>query len=385
MIPYGRQDISDEDISAVAEVLRSPFLTQGPAVPRFERAVADAAGAAHAVAVCNATAALHVACLALGVGDGDLVWTSPITFVASANCALYCGADVDFVDVDPQSWNMSPERLAEKLAAAERDGRLPKVVIPVHLAGQSCDMAAIRALAYLYGFRIIEDASHAVGGRYRGEPVGNCRHSDIAVFSFHPVKIVTTGEGGVALTNDPALAARMARLRTHGITRDPAEMEGDSPGPWYYEQLDLGFNYRMTDIQAALGASQMTRLERFVERRRAIAARYGEAFAGRPFAVQRQHPDTQSSYHLYIIHLRGGGAAHRAEVFAELRRRGLGVNLHYLPVHLQPYYRRLGFRPGQFPAAEDYSAGAISVPLFPGLGEDEVAAVIEAVIAATGR
>lgn len=385
MIPYGRQDISDEDISAVAEVLRSPFLTQGPAVPRFERAVADAAGAAHAVALCNATAALHVACLALGVGDGDLVWTSPITFVASANCALYCGADVDFVDVDPQSWNMSPERLAEKLAAADREGRLPKVVIPVHLAGQSCDMAAIRALADRYGFRIIEDASHAVGGRYRGEPVGNCRHSDIAVFSFHPVKIVTTGEGGVALTNDSALAGRMARLRTHGITRNPAEMEGESQGPWHYEQLDLGFNYRMTDIQAALGASQMTRLESFVERRRAIAARYDHAFANRPISVQWQHPDTQSSYHLYIIHLRGGGAARRAEVFAELRRRGLGVNLHYMPVHLQPYYRRLGFRPGQFPAAEDYSAGAISVPLFPGLGEAEVAAVIEAVIAATGR
>lgn len=382
MIPYGRQDISQADVDAVIAVLQSDFLTQGPAVLAFEEAVKSACGVCHAVAVSNATAALHIACLALGVGPGDHVWTSPITFVASANCALYCGADVDFVDIDAGTFNMSPERLAEKLDSAKREGRLPKVVIPVHLAGQSCDMAALHALAQRYGFRIIEDASHAVGAAYRDEPVGNCRYSDIAVFSFHPVKIVTTGEGGIALTNDPALAAQMALLRTHGVTRDERLMEGESHGPWYNEQVTLGFNYRMTDMQAALGTSQMSRLRAFVDKRREIAARYDHAFANQPFTVQAQNPDTRSSYHLYIIHVRRADAALRREVFEDLRRRGLGVNLHYIPVYLQRFYRRLGFQPGLCPAAEDYYAGAISIPLYPGLSDGDQATVIDAVIAA---
>jgi UDP-4-amino-4,6-dideoxy-N-acetyl-beta-L-altrosamine transaminase len=379
MIPYGRQSISDEDVAAVEAVLRSDFLTQGPAVPAFEAAVAAHTGAAHAIAVNSATSALHIACLALGVGPGDLVWTSPITFVASANCALYCGADVDFVDIDPRTYNMSVDVLAAKLAAAEAYGRLPKVVIPVHLAGQSCDMAAIRALADRYGFRIIEDASHAVGADYRDIPVGRCTYSDIAVFSFHPVKIVTTAEGGIALTNDGALAAKMALLRTHGITRDPAEMEGESHGPWYYEQVELGFNYRMTDMQAALGASQMTRLNDFVARRREIAAVYDDAFANEPIAVQWQEPDTASAWHLYVIRLRGADMPRRAAAFAALREHGLGVNLHYMPVYLQPFYQRLGFPAGLCPEAEAYYREAISIPLYAGMSDADVQTVIAAV------
>jgi UDP-4-amino-4,6-dideoxy-N-acetyl-beta-L-altrosamine transaminase len=381
MIPYGRQDISEEDIEAVVAVLKSDFLTQGPAVPIFEETVARHCGAAHAVAVNSATSALHIACLALGVGPGDMVWTSPITFIASANCALYCGADVDFVDIDSETFNMSAERLAEKLAGAEREGRLPKVVIPVHMAGQSCDMAAIAALAQRYGFRVIEDASHAVGATYKGEPVGNCRFSDIAVFSFHPVKIVTTTEGGLALTNDSGLAESMRLLRSHGMTRDPRLMRNEPDGGWYYEQIGLGFNYRMTDVQAALGTSQMRKLDSFVQRRRALASRYDEAFANQPFAVQAQHSDTASSYHLYIIHLRRD-AAERRRVFDDLRDRGLGVNLHYIPVYLQPYYRDLGFRPGHCPAAEAYYTGAITIPLYAGLSDDEQATVIDEVLAA---
>lgn len=379
MIPYGRQSISEEDIAAIAAVLRSDFLTQGPAVPAFEQAVTDYCGAEHAVAVSSATAALHIACLALGVGPGDLVWTSPISFVASANCALYCGADVDFVDVDAATYNLSVERLAEMLQAAERAGRLPKVVIPVHLAGQSCDMAAIHALSQRYGFKVVEDASHAVGARYQGEPVGSCRFSDVAVFSFHPVKIVTTGEGGIALTNDPVLADRMRLLRTHGVTRDEAAIEGESHGPWYYEQLELGFNYRMTDIQAALGTSQMTRVDQFVARRRAIAGRYDEELANQPLTRPWQHPDTQSSYHLYIIRLHeNGGRSHR-EAFDELRGRSIGVNLHYIPIYLQPYYRRLGFAPGHCPEAELYYASAISIPVYPDMSEGDEQAVVDAV------
>lgn len=379
MIPYGRQSISDEDIAAVEAVLRSDFLTQGPAGPAFEKAVADHTGAAHAIAVNSATSALHIACLALGVGPGDLVWTSPVTFVASANCALYCGADVDFVDIDSRTFNMSIDALTAKLQAAEAAGRLPKVVIPVHLAGQSCDMAGIKALADRYGFRIIEDASHAVGADYRNLPVGRCTHSDIAIFSFHPVKIVTTAEGGIALTNDDVLAHRMALLRTHGITRDPSEMEEESHGPWYYEQVDLGFNYRMTEMQAALGASQMTRLQEFVARRREIAAIYDDAFANEPVAVQWQEPDTSSAWHLYVIRLRGADMARRAAAFAALRDRGLGVNLHYMPVYLQPYYRRLGFRPGLCPEAENYYREAISIPLYAGMTDADVQTVIAAV------
>lgn len=380
MIPYGHQWITEEDIQAVAAVLRSDLLTQGPAIPAFERVVADRCSAAHAVAMCNATAALHLACVALEVGPGDFVWTSPITFVASANCALYCGAGVDFVDIDPRTFNISVDGLAAKLDRAEREGRLPKVVIPVHLGGQSCDMAAIADLARRYGFRIIEDASHAIGADYQGEPVGSCRYSDIAVFSFHPVKIITTGEGGIALTNDEALASRMAMLRTHGITRDEEEMEGAGYGAWYYEQLALGWNYRMTDILAALGSSQMRRLDAFVERRRELAAVYDDAFANWPVAVQWQEPWARSSYHLYIVRLTGADEARHAAAFADLRSRGIGVNVHYIPVYLQPHYQRLGFRRGLCPEAELYYREAITIPLHPQLMAAEQQEVIRAVV-----
>lgn len=384
MIPYGRQDITQADIDAVVDVLRSDFLTQGPVVPRFEQALSHHCGASHAVAVNSATSALHIACLALGLGPGDLLWTSPITFVASANCGLYCGAEVDFVDIDPKTWNLDPAALERKLQAAEKKGRLPKIVVPVHLCGQPCDMAAIHALGQRYGFAIVEDASHAVGARYRGEPVGNCRYSDIAVFSFHPVKIVTSAEGGAALTNDATLAQRMALLRSHGITRDPALMTHVPDGPWYYQQVDLGFNYRMTDVQAALGLSQTARLDAYVARRREIAARYDTALAGLPLTLPWQHPDSHSSFHLYVVRLRAGEAArsHR-EAFEALRAADIGVNLHYIPVHTQPYYRKMGFSPGQFPEAERYYAEAISLPLYPTMTDEQqdrvVAAVREAV------
>ena len=385
MIPYGRQSISDEDIEAVVDVLKSDFLTQGPAVPAFERAVADYCGAAHAVAVNSATSALHIACLALGVGPGDRVWTSPITFVASANCALYCGAEVDFVDIDPATFNMSVDALVAKLQRAEQDGRLPKVVIPVHMAGQSCDMAALHALGQRYGFRIIEDASHAVGAQYQGAPVGDCRFSDIAVFSYHPVKIITTAEGGLAATNDPELAGRMALLRSHGITREVDAMERPSDGPWYYEQLTLGFNYRMTEIQAALGLSQMRRLDEFVLARRRRAAGYDAALAALPLSRPWQHPDAASSWHLYIIRLDlTRNALDRRQVFDRLRAGGVGVNLHYMPVYLQPYYRRLGFRPGLCPEAERYYDEAISIPLFAGLTDKEQGHVVAQLAEATG-
>ena len=380
MIPYGRQSISQADVDAVVEALKSDFLTQGPAVPRFEAATAAYCGARHGVAANSATAALHLACLALDVGPGDLVWTSPITFVASANCALYCGADVDFVDIDPRTYCMSVERLAEKLEQADQAGRLPKVVIPVHLAGQSCEMEAIAGLARRYGFRVVEDASHAVGARYQGRPVGDCSFSDIAIFSFHPVKIITTGEGGLALTNDPALAERMALYRSHGVTRSAAQLEQQPAGGWYYEQQALGFNYRMTDIAAALGASQLTRLDEFIARRRALAARYDEMLGNAPLARPLQHPDSQSSWHLYII--RVPPEAHR-QAYDGLRERGIGVNLHYIPVYLQPYYRRLGFALGLCPAAEAYYSEAITLPLYPALTDkeqDEVVAAVKAVL-----
>ena len=364
MIPYGRQDITQADIDAVIAVLRSDFLTQGPAVPRFEAGLAGYCGAAHAVAVNSATSALHVACLALGLGPGDRLWTSPITFVASANCARYCGADVDFVDIDARTHNLCPDALAAKLAVAEREGTLPKIVVPVHLGGQSCDMAAIHALGQRYGFRIIEDASHAIGGRYRGEPIGNGRYSDITVFSFHPVKIITTAEGGMALTNDPALAERMRLLRSHGITRDPALMTHAPDGPWYYQQVGLGFNYRMTDVQAALGLSQLSRLDAFVAARHVVAGRYDAALAALPLTRPSQHPDGHSAFHLYVIRV---DAAVRAAVFGALRDAGIGVNVHYIPVHLQPHYRAMGFAPGVYPEAERYYAEAISLPMFPRL------------------
>lgn len=377
MIPYGRQDIDDSDIASVVDVLRSDFLTQGPAVPAFEGAVSAHCGARHAVAMNSATSALHVACLALGVGPGDSVWTSPITFVASANCALYCGATVDFVDIDPQTYNMRPDRLAEMLAQAEQAGHLPKVVIPVHLCGQSCEMKAIHALSRRYGFRIIEDASHAIGGKYLGTPVGSCRFSDITVFSFHPVKIITTGEGGMATTNDPALAVKMARLRSHGITRDEAEMTHAPDGPWYYQQLDLGFNYRMTDLQGALGLSQMRRLEEFVAHRALIARRYDEMLSGLPLTTPFQGGDTSSAWHLYVIRLCLDRCkmAH-ADTFRALRAAGIGVNLHYIPVYLQPYYRNLGFEVGHCPEAERYYGEAISLPMFAAFTEDQQATVV---------
>lgn len=375
MIPYGRQDISEADIQAVIDVLKSDWLTQGPTIEHFEEAVAGHVGAAYAATTSNATAALHVACLALGVGRGDLVWTVPNTFVASANCARYCGADVDFVDIDPRSYNMSVDALADKLKAASATGRLPKVVIPVHFAGQSCDMRAIKALADRYGFKIIEDASHAVGASYLGKPVGNCAYSDIAVFSFHPVKIITTAEGGMALTNDPMLAERLRSFRSHGITRDGARMEGKSQGPWYYEQLELGYNYRMTDMQAALGLSQLARLDEFCARRRALAARYDELLAGLPLDLPWQHPDSVSAFHLYPVCLRDARA--RSEVFGKLRAAGIGVNVHYIPVHTQPYYRRLGFNIGDFPVAESYYARAISIPMYSAMTDAQQDRVVD--------
>jgi UDP-4-amino-4,6-dideoxy-N-acetyl-beta-L-altrosamine transaminase len=372
MIPYGRQDISEEDIQSVVDVLCSDCLTQGPAVPAFEKHLADYCGAKTAVAVNSATSALHIACLALGVGKDDLVWTTPITFVASANCALYCGARVDFVDIDPRTYNISVATLAEKLKLAEKVGNLPKVVIPVHLCGQPCDMAGIHALSQEYGFKVVEDASHAIGGKYRGEPMGNCKYSDITVFSFHPVKIITTGEGGMAMTNNLQLAQRMQLLRSHGITRDANEMTHAPDGPWYYQQIDLGFNYRMTDIQAALGKSQMQRLDEFVAKRHIIASRYDRLLADAPVITPWQHADSYSGLHLYVIRLKLAEIAktHR-QVFEALRTAGIGVNLHYIPVHMQPFYKKLGFKAGDFPEAEKYYETAISLPLFPALTSEQ--------------
>lgn len=371
MIPYGRQSISEQDIAEVVRVLRSDYLTQGPVVPAFERAMADYCQARHAVAVNSATSALHIACLALGVGPGDWVWTTAVTFVASSNCALYCGARVDFVDIDPRTYNLSIDQLAEKLTLAEKAGCLPKVVIPVHLCGQPCDLVGLRKLADRYAFKIIEDASHAVGGRYRGETMGNCAYSDITVFSFHPVKIITTAEGGMALTNDANLAKRMQLLRSHGITREPAEMTEPAHGSWYYQQVSLGFNYRMTELQAALGLSQIKRLDEFVEQRRKLAGRYDVALAGFPVSCPWQHADGSSAWHLYVVRLKLARTKHtHLEVFEKMRSAGVGVNLHYIPVYLQPYYRTFGFRPGYCPAAEDYYAEAISLPLFPGLDHE---------------
>jgi UDP-4-amino-4,6-dideoxy-N-acetyl-beta-L-altrosamine transaminase len=379
MIPYGRQDISEEDIQSVVNVLRSDFLTQGPVVPAFEKSLSDYCGSKYAVAVNSATSALHIACLALGVGKGDIVWTSPITFVASANCALYCGARIEFVDIDPRTYNMSVESLAEKLVFAEKAGNLPKVVIPVHLCGQPCDMAGIHALSQQYGFKIIEDASHAIGGKYRGEPIGNCQYSDITIFSFHPVKIITTGEGGMAMTKDVQLAKRMQLLRSHGITRDASEMTQEPDGPWYYQQIGLGYNYRLTDIQAALGISQMHRLDEFVEKRHAIAKRYNELLVDMPLTRPWQHQDSYSGFHLYVIRLTLGKMfkTHR-EVFEELRVAGIGVNLHYIPVYLQPYYSNLGFQVGLCPEAEKYYSEVISLPIYPALTEAQQNRVVAA-------
>lgn len=378
-IPYGRQDISQADIDAVVSVLKSDFLTQGPVVPKFEQAVADYCGATHAVAVNSATSALHIACLALGLGPGDWLWTSPITFVASANCGLYCGAQVDFVDIDPRTYNLCPKALADKLERAQREGRLPKVVVPVHLCGQPCDMQSIQALARRYGFKIVEDASHAIGGRYQGRPIGNCEYSSITVFSFHPVKIITTAEGGMAVTNDTELANKMALLRSHGITRDIAQMTHGSDGPWYYQQIELGFNYRLTELQASLGVSQMERLDPYVARRHQLAHRYDELLVNLPVTLPWQHPDSYSGLHLYVIRLQLDkiSRSHR-QVFEALREQGIGVNLHYIPVHTQPYYERVGFKVGDYPLAETYYREAISLPMYATLTEVQQDVVIRA-------
>ncbi|MEH6588498.1 MAG: UDP-4-amino-4,6-dideoxy-N-acetyl-beta-L-altrosamine transaminase [Halioglobus sp.] len=379
MIPYGRQEITQEDIDAVVEVLRSDFLTQGPKVPEFERSIQAYAGAVRAVAVNSATSALHLACLALGLGPGDVLWTSPITFVASANCALYCGAKVDFVDIDPCTFNLSVDALRLKLEQAERLGTLPKIVVPVHFGGLPCDMEAIGALSRQYGFSVIEDASHAIGGMYRGMPVGSCEYSDITVFSFHPVKIITTGEGGAAVTNDAALAEKMILLRSHGITRDPEKMDTRPDGGWYYQQIELGYNYRMTDIQAALGLSQMARLDKYVHGRHEIAQRYDEFLEDLPLAMQHRPAESFTAMHLYVVRLLNGQSekTHK-QVFDEMRAAGIGVNLHYIPVHLQPWYKEMGFGLGDFPEAERYYTEAISLPMYPGLNEALQLEVVDA-------
>ena len=376
MIPYGRQNISQADIDAVVDILKSDFLTQGPAVASFEEALTQKTGGKHAIAFANATAALHIACLALDLGPADSLWTSPITFVASANVGRYCGATIDFVDIDPETFNICPDALEEKLKLAKASGALPKVLVAVHMCGQSPDMRRIGELAAIYEFKVIEDASHAIGATYLGAPVGSCIYSDITVFSFHPVKIITTGEGGAALTNDPSIAGRMQRLRSHGITRDPSLMIGESEGPWYYQQLELGYNYRITDIQAALGLSQLVRLGEFVERRRAIAGRYDALLKELSVDLPGRLPEANSSWHLYVLRLQD--AAHHLTVFKSLRSDQIGVNVHYIPVHLQPYYQQLGFRRGDYPVSEDYYSRAISLPIYPDLDEASQLKVVAA-------
>jgi UDP-4-amino-4,6-dideoxy-N-acetyl-beta-L-altrosamine transaminase len=384
MIPYGRQEITQQDIDSVVEVLKSDFLTQGPKVPLFEKTVANYCTANHAVAVNSATSALHLACLALGLGDGDYLWTSPNTFVASANCGLYCGAKIDFVDIDSQTYNMCVDKLEQKLIQAKADNKLPKIVIPVHFAGQSCDMQRIHQLSQTFGFKIIEDASHAIGGKYQGKPVGGCQYSDITVFSFHPVKIITTAEGGLATTNNDHLAQKMQLFRSHGVTRDSNLMTKEADGGWYYQQVELGFNYRMTELQAALGISQMQRLDQFVEERQALQKRYHDLLKDLPLVVPFQFEDSYSALHLYpiLIDLDKVGKTHR-EIFDALRENNIGVNLHYIPVHTQPYYQNMGFKHGDFPNAENYYSRAISIPLFHNMTmdqQDEVVNVLKAIL-----
>ena len=372
MIPYARQDINQQDINAVVEVLKSDFLTQGPQVPAFEQSIIEACDAQYAIAVNSATSALHIACLALGLGKDDWLWTTPNTFVASANCALYCGAKVDFVDIDPRTYNLCAKQLEKKLITAEKVGKLPKILIPVHFSGQSCDMQAIHDLARKYGFKIIEDASHAIGGKYQDAPIGNSRYSDITIFSFHPVKIVTSAEGGAAVTNRADLAEKMYLLRSHGITRDEELMTQDMDGSWYYQQIVLGFNYRMTELQAALGLSQMQRLEEFVIKRHELASRYEELLQNLPIILPWQHPDSYSARHLYVIRLQLEqiNTTH-LDIFNAMRTAGILVNLHYIPVHTQPYYQKMGFAVGQFPEAEQYYKEAISIPMYPSMTEEQ--------------
>jgi UDP-4-amino-4,6-dideoxy-N-acetyl-beta-L-altrosamine transaminase len=380
VIPYGKQDITQQDIDSVVDVLKSDFLTQGPQVPAFESALTEHTGAQYALAVNSATSALHIACLALGLGEGDWLWTAPVTFVASANCGLYCGAKVDFVDIDSATYNMCPKKLEQKLITAKATGTLPKVVVPVHLCGQPCDMESIAKLAQEYGFKVIEDASHAIGGQYHEQPIGNCKYSDITVFSFHPVKIVTTAEGGAALTNQKELADKMALLRSHGITRDPELMEGDSHGGWYYQQVDLGFNYRMTELQAALGVTQMQRLDEFVAARHVLSKRYNQLLSELPLVLPYQLENTYSGLHLFVIRLKLDeiSLTHK-QVFDALRENGIGVNLHYIPVHTQPYYQAMGFTEGGFPESERYYQEAISLPMFHGMTEEQQNTVVRVV------
>ena len=377
MIPYGKQDINQQDIDAVIDVLTSDFLTQGPQVPLFEKAINEVTQSQYAVAVNSATSALHIACLALGVGKGDIVWTSPITFVASANCALYCGASVDFVDIDSETYNLSPIELEKKLQQAKQNNTLPKVVIPVHLAGQSCDMQKIHQLSLEYGFKIIEDAAHAIGGSYENKPIGNCQYSDITVFSFHPVKIVTTGEGGVATTNKKTLALKMQSLRSHGITRDPELMTEKSHGEWYYQQLELGYNYRMTDLQAALGVSQLARLKEFINKRKQKADYYSQVLSQLPLTLPQQLDSTESAWHLYIIRLQLNNISktHR-HVFSALRKAGILVNLHYIPIYKQPYHQETLSSDSDYPESEKYYHHAISIPLYANLSEADQQHVI---------
>ncbi|MEB0045456.1 MULTISPECIES: UDP-4-amino-4,6-dideoxy-N-acetyl-beta-L-altrosamine transaminase [unclassified Pseudomonas] len=378
MIPYGRQSLDQADIDAVVAVLQSDWLTQGPTIERFEQAMAERCQADFAVAVCNATAALHIACLAAGLGPGDRLWTTPNTFLASANCGRYCGADVDFVDIDPLTWNLDAYALKAKLEVAEDNGTLPKVLVAVAFAGQSCDMRMIAELAERYGFTVIEDASHAVGASYAGRAVGCGDFAAMTVFSFHPVKIITSAEGGMVLTNRRDLAERLQRLRSHGMTRDPEQMTESSHGPWYYQQVELGFNYRITDLQAALGLSQLNKLDEFVARRRELAARYDRLLAYLPLTLPSAQPEAESAWHLYVVRLQLDriNRSHR-QVFEGLRSAGVGVNLHYIPLHLQPYYRDLGFAEGDFAQAERYYAEAISLPLFPLLSNEQQDYVVE--------
>jgi len=371
-IPYGRQDVNKDDIDAVTRVLTSDYLTQGPVVPKFEESVSLHTGAKYAVAVNSATSALHIACMALGVSPGDYIWTSPITFVASANCALYCGATIDFVDIDPISYNMSVTALSKKLELANKKNTLPKVVIPVHLAGQSCDMLEIHKLSKKYGFKIIEDASHAIGAKYLNKPVGNCLYSDITVFSFHPVKIITSVEGGMAVTNNNNLSMIMERLRSHGITRSTTEMIGEPDGPWYYEQLELGFNYRMSDVHAALGINQMKRLEEFIVKRNVIASYYDEILQDLPIKTPSQNLDCYSSFHLYVIRIpENDRNFNRRQVFERLRSNGIGANVHYIPIYRQPYFKKFNFSSKDFPESEKYYSEALSLPLFPSLSKKQ--------------
>lgn len=377
MLPYGRQDIQKEDIDSVISVLESDYLTQGPIVPKFEEAICEYAGASFGVTANSATSCLHIACMALDLSKGDILWTSPITFVASSNCALYCDATVDFVDIDPVSFNICPIELKNKLEKASLSGELPKILVAVHMAGQSPEMKEIFNLSKEYGFKIIEDASHAIGGSYLNSKIGNCRFSDVTIFSFHPVKIITTLEGGIALTNCKDLASKMSILRTHGVTRDHNMMENHSHGDWYYEQIDLGYNYRMTDLQAALGISQLTRIDSYIEKRHEIASIYNNELSLVPLDIPIQHPDTYSSFHLYIIQLDLSklNKSHQ-EIFQLLRKNGLGVNLHYIPVHLHPYYQKLGFKKGDFPKSEFYYKRSISIPIFPRMSHDDINFVI---------